>query len=297
MNEQARYFIEHPESKYAILADNIRHPFNEYFKSIIEYGIIGFSLIILMLFFPLFYSRNNNSDILLTIRLSLLAIAICAMFSYPLNYPVVRLLTVVLFAFLLTNSHERVITINNNYLIKSIILTTSLSLLSITAFQDMYEREWYTIANKSLRGETLEMLPKYKMLYKYLRHNDLFLYNYAAELNVAEHYDESLQIALECNDLWADYDLQMLMADNCLKLQQYDEAESYFKKAGVMCPVKFMPLYQLAELYMETEQTDEARSLAQKIAEKEVKIPSPVISSIKIKMRNFVEKSEQQNLN
>lgn len=156
MNEQARYFIKHPDSKYAMLADNIRHPFNEYFKNILEYGAIGFSLIILLIFYFLYYSRNNNSDKLFIIRLSLLAIAICAMFSYPLNYPIVRLMTVVLFAFMLTKDHEGVITISVNYLVKGVILTASLSLLSITVFQTINEREWYTIAHKSLRGETLK---------------------------------------------------------------------------------------------------------------------------------------------
>lgn len=121
-----------------------------------------------------------------------------------------------------------------------------------------------------------------------MQHNDLFLYNYAAELNVAGLYDESYKIARECNNLWADYDLQMLMADNCLQLQQYDKTESHLKKAAAMCPVKFMPLYRLAELYMETEQTDEAMILAQIIVEKDVKIPSSVISSIKTKMKKMM---------
>ena len=44
MNEQALYFTEHPNSKYSMLADNVRHPFNEYFKNIVEYGGVGFLL-------------------------------------------------------------------------------------------------------------------------------------------------------------------------------------------------------------------------------------------------------------
>lgn len=289
MNEQALYFTKHPESKYAILADNIRHPFNEYLKSTAEYGVVGLILVILILLYPLYQSRKNKSGELFAIRLSLLAIAICALFSYPLNYPFIRLMAIVLLSFLLAHSNsEHRVMLENNYLTKSIILLTSVGLLSTTCFQSIHEREWHTIAHKSLRGETLQMLPRYKSLYRYLRHNDLFLYNYAAELNVAEHFDESLQIARECNNLWADYDLQMLMADNCLQLKQYNETESYLQKAAAMCPVKFMPLYQLTKLYMETERKEEARSLAQKIVDKDVKIPSPIINSIKSKMRSLL---------
>ena len=106
------------------------------------------------------------------------------------------------------------------YLSKGIVTLFSLGLLSATSYQAFYEREWHKTAHRSLRGETPRMLPRYKSLYTHLRYKDLFLYNYAAELNVAGYYEESLQIASECEKLWADYDLQMLMADNCRQLQQ-----------------------------------------------------------------------------
>ena len=127
--------------------------------------------------------------------------------------------------------------------------------------------------------------------YAHLYHKVLFLYNYAAELNVDGHYVESQQIAVECDNLWADYDLQMLMADNCRQLQQYRATESYLKKAAAMCPVKFMPLYQLTELYQETGRQKEAQELAQIILDKEIKIASPVISSIKNKMGKVLDDS------
>jgi hypothetical protein len=83
----------------------------------------------------------------------------------------------------------------------------------------------------------------------------------------------------------------MLMADNCLQLQQYCATESYLKKAAAMCPVKFMPLFQLTELYQETERQKEAQELAQIILDKEIKIASPVINSIKNKMGKVLDDS------
>ncbi|HBN28599.1 MAG TPA: hypothetical protein DD421_06100 [Clostridiaceae bacterium] len=284
MNEQALYFTKHPHSTYTMLADNIRHPFNEFLKNIVEYGLVGFFLMILLLLYPLYYSRDNNKDKLLTIRLSLLAMVICGLFSYPFNYPFIRLMIVMLISFVLIFSKERRVIMNKNYLIKGMVLLTSFAVLNITICQTIYEREWHTIAHKSLRGKTLQMLPRYKALYKHLQHNDLFLYNYAAELNIAGHYDESLLIADECDKLWADYDLQMLMADNYLQLHHYHETEQYLKKAAAMCPIRFTPLYKLVELYLTTGQKEKAQSLAQEILNKEEKVPSPFISSIKNKM-------------
>ena len=314
MNEQASYFVKSPESKQVMLADNIRHPFNEFIKCAVNHGLVGLFLTLLLIIIPLSVSCKNSCPEQFIARLSLLSIGVCALFSYPFNYPFVRLVLVILLAFILAaDSRQNFTTPNyfvklneqsqtclssaiarnsltlvNGYLSKGIALLFSLVLLGTTAYQAYHQREWHRVAHRSLRGETDQMLPRYQSLYARLRYNDLFLYNYAAELNVAGGYDESMQIARECNALWADYDLQMLMADNCLQMQQYSEAESYLNKAAAMCPVKFMPLYRLTELYLETGQNEEARVLAQKIADKPVKIPSPVINSIKAKMTKLL---------
>ncbi|HBL32596.1 MAG TPA: hypothetical protein DDZ96_02100 [Porphyromonadaceae bacterium] len=295
MNQQAAYFTKHPDSKYAMLADNIRHPFNEYLKWLTDYGIAGFCLAILVIAVPLHHSRKNPSPEAATLRLSLLSIGICALFSYPLNYPFIRLMTVMLLAFLLAAGQKQQTAVPNNGWIKTVIPLFSLGLLSGTVYQAFCEREWYTIAHRSLRGQTEEMLLRYKSLYPHLRKNELFLYNYAAELNVSGHYTESLQVAHECEKRWADYDLQMLMADDCLQSQQYGETETHLKQAAAMCPVKFMPLYRLAELYRETGRKGEAQVLALKILNKAVKIPSPVINSIQNKMQNLLNDTDSAN--
>ena len=295
MNEQASYFIKHPDSKYAILADNIRHPFNEFLKVTVNYGMAGLCLTLIFVIIPLWVSRKNDSPELFFIRLSLLSIGVCALFSYPLNYPFIQIMVVALLAFALADDSQKSITITNGYLPKGIVILFLLSLLCVTTSQAYYEREWYKIAHKSLRGETAQMLPRYKSLYAHLYRKDLFLYNYAAELNVVGHYKESQQIACECDSLWADYDLQMLMADNCLQLKQYSDTENYLEKAAAMCPVKFMPLYRLTELYLETGRKEDARVLAEKILDKQVKIPSLVISSIKSKMRNLLNELDSLN--
>ena len=133
------------------------------------------------------------------------------------------------------------------------------------------------------------MLPMYEKLYSSLFVNELFLYNYTAELNVAGYYDRSLEIGMECARLWADYDLQMLIADNCYQLQQYETAERHYRKAAAMCPVRFMPLYRLVKLYDERGDKSRALELAKVILDKRVKITSPTIQSIKREMRKMID--------
>ncbi len=295
MNEQSAYFTRDPDSKYAMLADNVRHPFNEFVKWTVNYGLTGLCLILLLIVIPLQASWKNNSPELFFIRLSLIATGISALFSYPFNYPFVRLMAVALLAFMSVAGSEKGITLRNGYLLKTTAILFASGLLSASARQTFYEHQWHIVAHKSLRGETVRMLPRYESLYTHLHYNDLFLYNYAAELNVAGQYAESIRIAGECGRLWADYDLHMLMADNRLQLQQHDETENQLKQAAAMCPVKFMPLYKLAELYVETGRKEEARGLAKKIMNKKVKIASPVINGIKNKMRKLLNETDSLN--
>ena len=238
MNEQAAYFTRYPDSKYANLADNVRESFNEFLKWVVNYGIVGLSLTLLLISVPIWTSRKQKMSELFFIRLSILSIGICAFFSYPFNYPFIQLMAVALLAFLLAERKSQQSSIVNNIWLKGTLSLFTLALLTATAYQAHLEREWHIIAHKSLRGETHQMLPQYKSLYPHLRYNDLFLYNYAAELNVAGYHDESMKIANECNKLWADCDLQMLMADNCLQLQQYCATESYLKKSSGNVPCK-----------------------------------------------------------
>ncbi len=295
MDLQASYFLKYPDSQYAMLADNVRHPFNEFLKWAANYGIIGLCLTLLLIILPPWASRGERSAELFAIRLSLLSVGICAFFSYPFNYPFVRLVTVALIAFALASNPGKSVILPNGYITKGVTILLACGLLYGTARQAQHEREWHVIANKSLRGETVQMLPRYESLYTRLKHNDLFLYNYAAELNHAGKHAESQKVAFVCDSLWSDYDLQMVMANNCQELNRHREAEGYLKKAAAMCPVKFIPLYQLMQLYQETNQDDKARALAHIIVEKESKVPSPIVSSIKNKMRSFLNETEHSS--
>lgn len=115
-----------------------------------------------------------------------------------------------------------------------------------------------------------------------------FLYNYAAELNVARFYKESLDIAMKCRHLWSDYDLEMLIAQNCWEINRMVEAEEYFRLASDMCPNRFMPLYRLVWLLDRQGRQTEARELATIIISKPVKIPSVIIERIKSEMENYL---------
>ncbi len=299
MNYQAAYFEENPESKFALLADNVARPFNEYLLLATNYGLVGLGVFFFFLWFLWkSYRRIQDKNKLVTVSVcSLLSIAVFALFSYPLRYPFVWVAGALSTVVIISRAEYKTRISPAVSLSLKVGLIPVLVVLAVTTYSTMSaEIKWNRTARKSLMGQTEEMLPAYKQLYSKLHRNELFLYNYAAELNVVEHYEESLQIAKECGHLWADYDLQMLMAENCQQLQQYAEAERYYRRAAAMCPVKFMPLYRLAELYQAAGQSVEARKTAEKIVEKKIKIPSPTINAIKSKMRDLISEQDSTNV-
>lgn len=63
-------------------------------------------------------------------------------------------------------------------------------------------------------------------------------------------------------------------------------AERHLILAAAMCPVRFMPLYELAKLYDVICRRDEALAMAKKIIDKDVKVSSPTVPPLKTKCGN-----------
>ena len=292
MNYQARYFEQRPDSEYAALANNVNRPFSEYVLLLTNFGLAGFALLLAAAgFLWKSFLRCRREKIVRAAAGCLLSVAVFALFSYPLTYPFVWVMLMLSAAVIICRAKYPV-KIPGRVLYPVKLLTMPAILLFVwAAWQRMAnEMRWCKIAHQSLSGKTEQMLPEYERLHPAMSGNESFLYNYAVELNVAGHYDKSLQIGNDCERLWADYDLQMLMAQNYQELQSYAEAEKHYWKAASMCPVKFMPLYELAKLYEATGKETEALVMAERIIVKGIKIPSPVIAVIKKKMQELANR-------
>lgn len=94
MDYQAEYFrIYGQQNRYAMLADNVKHPFNEYMGILLNFGTIGL-LILCAFIFLLIYCYKLNSTIEKKIALyTLISIGIFSLFSYPFTYPFTWIIT------------------------------------------------------------------------------------------------------------------------------------------------------------------------------------------------------------
>ena len=288
MLSQAEFFRLNPESDFVLLADNVTHPFNEYLKILIEYGVLGFSILMsYILLLVKQYKQQRFNRVVRPLFLSLIAIGVSALFSYPFKYPAIGVVLVINLAIINSLYFKKVYIKAKSIVLPFKIVVFSLILLMIYFTKNwiIAEYTWNKTANSSLYGDSEKNIPTYDTLSKWLEYDGLFLYNYGAELNYIGSYAESNTILLQCSKLFNDVDVQLLLADNYTKLESYIDAEQHLLLASHMCPVRFTPLYKLFLLYIECGENDKALELGAKILIKPIKVHSSSIDYIKSDVR------------
>ncbi|MCQ2065099.1 MAG: O-antigen ligase family protein [Bacteroidaceae bacterium] len=263
MDYQANYLSSHPDSKFLLLADNVNNPFNEYILVLVNYGLCGFACLLVLIILAI--KRISTLDVdnkLLLFSITVVVMVISA-FSYPFSEPFIWIVAglIIMSALIPRNRIANVLV--------PIICTIAIS-MSVPRFLD--ERHWKMIMQESLAGKTEDMLPEYAELYEKLHDNGQFMYNYGAELHYSKHYKESLAIMKECSAILNDYDVQMLLADCHQNLGDTLIAIGCYNYASRMVPSKFLPQYQIMNLYLAHGDTVKAVNAANAILAKDVKV-------------------------
>jgi len=285
MDYQACYFEQNPNSPYAMLADNVQSPFNEYLNVLINWGVIGF-LIIASGFVYLFYIHHKHptskSKVAIT---SIITIAVFSLFSYPFTYPYPWLILIISIAVIINEcvkinvSHGKLAT-----LFCLTILFASSILLHEVVTRIEAEYKWKSI----LYRNDDYALKAYKELNQELGSDPYFLYSYAVNLYQQGCIDASLEVANACDKYWADYDLQLLLGTIYHDKLMYDDAIHHYKRAALMCPNRFIPLEKLMDVYMTCGKRSDCYQIALTILEKPVKVPSINMQIIKRKAKGII---------
>ena len=291
MDYQANYFKQHPDSRFVMLADNVKHPFNEYLLIGVQFGIIGWILLIGMITFLLFCYRRQPMKEKYISLLALLSIAVFSFFSYPFTYPFVWIVTITCIVTIISGVYSGVHIENSilRYSMGLIFFIVSLFGLYIVGERIKSELDWQQTLELSMSGERDQALQQYAMFMERLGDNPYFLYNYAAELYKNGEYEKCLNIARQCRRYWADYDLELIQAGACIELNLLDKAEKYLEKAKMMCPIRFMPIYELMKLYQINGEEEKAKQMAKEIIKKPIKISSYKVNQIKEEARKLLE--------
>ena len=292
MDYQAEYFRIHgQQNRYAMLADNVKHPFNEYMEILLNFGIIG--LVILFAFiFLLIYCYKLNPAIEKRIAVCvLISIGTFSLFSYPFTYPFTWIIT---FLSVLIMIKEPIKVFFAASWKKNVVcaLVIGGSMIGIYKLVERIqaELEWGRISKLTLSDSYDATLPVYEKLEKVFVDNPYFLYNYAAVLLEKKQYDKSLEIALQCCKYWADYDLELILGENYQQLNKPKLAEKYYNSASMMCPSRFLPLYKLFHLYKMNGEKERSLAMAEAVVGKPMKIETVAIKRMKREMEREIQK-------
>ena len=285
MDYQSRFFQKNPDSRYVVLADNVKHPFNEYLFFLSEHGILGIFFIILFLFRFFKELKRNNSLDQICCLLCIVGCCIFGLFSYPLKYPYVKY--VLLFAVAnIMNSEELIFIIKTSKIHKYLIIFIYLLLYGLSCYLFFLNFQWNKLAKKNLFSTSDMAIVQYETLYPYMKTDVFFLYNYAAVLNRSKEYIKSNEILLISKSYLTDIDTELLLADNYKQLNQYEDSEKCLKKASYMIPNRFIPLYNLLLLYEIKKDSINAKKVANEILNKQIKVDSYKVRQMKKRVRH-----------
>lgn len=285
---QADYLQRHPDQRLEMLADNVKHPFNEYLKVWAELGLLGIVLIGVGMI-RLIRQCLRQERVMWPALISWMAFMVCGLFSYPLNYPSICLLLALDFGLL---AGEGKADLRVRWGAKLVFAMIPAGLLVFAFYWQRMEVRWTQVAHRALVGEE-DVLPEYARLYPFLSENPLFLYNYGAELKERKLWLESAAELKKCSRLLNDTDVQLLLGEDYSQAGCIDQAEACLLLASQMCPNRFLPLYHLVRLYDAAGRKKEAGYWAGIIVEKPVKVQSYMVNRIKKQMEEYLKEQKE----
>lgn len=279
MLRQADYFKEHPDSEYAQLADEIRHPLCEFVYVWVNYGVVAPVVLLVLLVLPMWRWWRGDRK-MQPFLLPMLAILVFSCFSYPFYYPIAWL---TVGASALYAARRVLLHWRKHPLSPYLLLVINLIIFGITITDAVQEHRWYQAYRHSFRDDAA--LKEYEDLRPYFHRNHVFLYSYAMASFKRKNLDKAEQMIAECGQYWSGYNRELLAGDICYYRKEYPDATTHYQMAHHMCPVRFAPLEGLYKVYGITGDTLLQQEVATQIATKQIKVNSTDVMRIKMECK------------
>ena len=271
------------------------YAFNEYLQIGLEQGIGGLIVFVLWLGSMGYYGIRNRQHGVVG---GVLALAVFAVSSYPLQLPSFWMILVFLGAICVTKdgtqARSSALPVSSAYPITIISL---LSLASVCLFilqKGQYEvyKRWgrmQTVYNNKAYESVSE---DYKDLHDKLKHKPEFLFEEAQCLSKTGRYAEAIRVLERAKRLSGDPMIRYMIAKNRQATGDYREAERELLHAIGILPERLYPYYLLAKLYAEPAfyQADKFRAASGAVLTKEPKVESSAIREMRTEIKKIVEK-------
>lgn len=291
MEFQAAYFEHNNDEVAEILADDIKHPLNEFVKIAVDYGIITLILIIPIIAIVL-YKLYSHKDRFCNIafHFSLILLVWCC-FSYPLSTPFVQLLIWV-YALPCIIKTKKIINRKGVKIIIGIVLIISTCIEGKATIDDC---KWNAAIDEYQKGNIDKAMRVFQKYDSYLIDKGKLLYSLATIEYNNKNYAQCIEICKKCKLYISSYEFEIMIANSYMLTNDFINAEKHYIKAEHMCPNRFIPLYQRFKIYREKGEWDKMLALGNIILNKRIKIPSRKIDIILNNVKYELQKNELLN--
>ena len=271
------------------------YAFNEYLQIGLEQGIGGLIVFVAWLGSMACYGIRNRQQ---GAAGGMLALAVFAVSSYPLQLPSFWVALVFLGAICVTEdgTQARSSTLSVSP-VHHITMISLLSLASVCLF--ILQKGQYEVYKRWGRMQMLYNNKAYELvaedyhdLHGKLKHKPEFLFEEAQCLSKTGQYTEAIRVLERAKRLSGDPMIRYMIAKNRQAVGDYPEAERELLQAIGILPERLYPYYLLAKLYAEPEfhQADKFQAAAQSLLFKEPKVESTAIREMKAEIKNILEK-------
>lgn len=271
MNYQYEYFKqEKGNDTEKSLAGNVVSVYNEPIRIMIEYGLVGFILYVLIIYFVLFRT-TTQSAISQAAKMVIIDYIILGMFSYPNRIFSLQVVLIMALACLL-NEQKRCgkslyISKIRQIIAKYIFITISLLLfVNIILFHYSYQKFQCILKNRSVEiSYNLDNL-------NFIITNDyLLLVNYCIIVKDIAEESSLLEKLNKAILLSPSSILYRMKGDYLYQKENYIEAEEAYWKAHYMVPSNLLMQIKLVRLYIKLNKITEAKELARSFLQERAK--------------------------
>lgn len=250
MYYQADYFIHNPSSTYAILADNVYYPYNEFLHLTAEQGGIGLLLIAFLLYFLFSNSKQKDNDINRLLKTILLAFLVFSSFSYPADVFPLNILFICIIGIIRSRVIKQIqIPCNKAYLVGSLFFIAIIYISVWSYYQHyMISKQISIIAKNEITYKSYQDLEE---LYPLFCYNPQLMDIYWQICLSQYSLDKKIQILQSTISIAPTCELYYTLGDLWTQKKEPTKAKKCYQTAIAMIPHRLLPQYKLFRFYVE----------------------------------------------
>ena len=293
-NKQAAYFNSGQATvQEKFVAGCPEYAFNEYLQIGLEQGVIG--LLLFLLWMGMTCLQGIRSKQYGAVG-SLIALALFALSSYPLQLPSFWIVLLFLGAVCVSQTKTVISPIKTKAFVCLLLFGSIILFWGQKSYYKAYQ-EWKRLQVLYKNNAYLSVTDDYVAWYKQLKHKPEFLFEEAQCLHKAERYRDAVHVLEQAKQLSGDPMIRYMLAKNWQALKNYPQAESELLQAIGILPERIYPYYLLTKLYAEPDfyQPEKLREAAQIVLTQKAKVESSAIQEMRKEIRKLVENKVTNN--